>query len=200
MLLYSGNDVYQQKAKTIKNVLLKRHKKQEKTRNFAKILQFCKSEMADDNQETPDQSHLLDDTTIPLVDIASSVTSTEEEVIFEPEKEKICENVEVVQSSADHSPAMVMTLRSREEEEEEVFDLSSDEEEEHPVISGIFQTHIQPKLTTNTSQKWLNETMGGLNVLSKAIKKGKVGRISRSPSPKKNLSGESFRPLTCATP
>lgn len=44
--------------------------------------------MADENQTTPDQSHLLDETTIPLVDIASNVTSTEEEVIVEPEKEK----------------------------------------------------------------------------------------------------------------
>ena len=105
-------------------------------------------------------------------------------------KKKTRENVEVVSSSADHSPAMVMTLRPREDEEEEVIDLSSDKEEEHPVISGILQTHIQPKLTTKTSQNWLNETMGGLNVLSKVIKKGKVGRISQSPSPKKNLSGE----------
>ena len=88
VLLYGGNDVYQQITKTIKSVLLKRRKKQEKIRNFIKTFSNCDIEMADENQTTPDQSHLLDETTIPLVDIASSVTSTEEEVIVEPEKEK----------------------------------------------------------------------------------------------------------------
>ena len=88
VLLYGGNDVYQQITKTIKSVLLKRRKKQEKIRNFIKTFSNCDIEMAVENQTTPDQSHLLDETTIPLVDIASSVTSTEEEVIVEPEKEK----------------------------------------------------------------------------------------------------------------
>ena len=144
-------------------------------------------EMSDGHPDAPDQSHLLDDTTIPLVDIASSVNSNEEEVIVEAgnDLEKDRENEEAVSTTTDHSPAMVMTMMPVEDEGEEVIDLSSDEENEDPVISGIFQTHIQPKLTTKTSQKWLNETMGGLNVLSKAIKKGKI-QINRSPSPKKS--------------
>ena len=73
-----------------------------------------------------------------------------------------------------------------ESEEEEVIDLASgSEEEDNGVISGIFRRHIQPKLNDKTSQKWLDETMGGLNVLKKAVKKGKAP-ISHSPSPKKS--------------
>ena len=84
---------------------------------------------------------------------------------------------------------MIMTMRPV-EAEEEVIDLSSDDEPEDPVISNIYKTHIQPKLTTSTSKKFLDESLGGLNVIIKAIKKGKIW-VNRSPSPKKNSGSES---------
>ena len=174
-LLSSGNDFCLKKTKTITSVLLKSRGKVGKISKFLRKHLICtKSDikMSEEQPEAPDQSHLFDDTTVPLIDIASSVSSNEEEAIAEAENdlEKDCENEEVVSTTSDPSPAMVMTMRPV-EAEEEVIDLSSDDESEDPVISGIYQTHIQPKLTTKTSQKWLNETMGGLNVLSKAIKK-----------------------------
>ena len=129
-LLPGGNDICLQIIKTITSVLLKSREKIGKIRKF--LRHSCSEnniEMSDEQPEAPDQSHLLDDTTIPLVDIASSVTSNEEDVIVEAgnDLEKDRENEEAVSTTSDSSPAMVMTMRPV-EAEEEVIDLSSDDE------------------------------------------------------------------------
>lgn len=190
--LNSGNSV---QIKTITSVLLKSRTKTRKSGKFLRIyLVYPKSDSKmseDQQQEAPDQSHLFDESTVPLIDIASSISSNEEVATAENENdlEKDRENPEVESTTSDHGPAMIMTMRPV-EAEEEVIDLSSDDEPEDPVISNIYKTHIQPKLTTSTSKKFLDESLGGLNVISKAIKKGKIW-VNRSPSPKKNSGSES---------
>ena len=101
-----------------------------------------------DEQAPPDQSHLFDDTTVPLIDIASSVSSNEGMATAENENdlEKDCDIQEAESTTSDHGPAMIMTMRpveAEEDAEEEVIDLASDDELEDPIVSKIYKTHIQ---------------------------------------------------------
>ena len=84
--------------------------------------------MADPDQS--DQSHLFDETTIPIVDIASSVASNEEIPVVENVNEETV-------TTTTESPMIVRPAVP--ESEVEVINLASDNEsEENGVISGIF--------------------------------------------------------------
>ena len=227
-----------------------KHSKRSRAKIVKSIRNFQTAEKMADKSPDPDQSdqsQLLDDSTIPIVDIASSVASNEETPVDENANEDLVSTtMSTTVDSLDQVPliersAVLSEYSQTESAEIEVVNLASDndsdefccadcdgeaeaelpppepqplplpEEERNDEDSWeeqIFKSHIQPNLNGSTSRTWLKETMGGLHVLKKAVKRSNYSGcfescpitdpemrraigINRTPSPPKKSRGQS---------